>query len=57
MKLEKEFGLDEISNYKRGFLDCQDKVLKIINNPKSWIYIDNEKETITEEAMTALRNL
>ena len=36
---------------------CKDKMLKILDNPKNYEWIDNENDALTTKAIEKLRNL
>jgi len=40
-----------------GWFACKEEMLKILDNPKSWEFVDNDNQTLTEKALKSLRNL
>lgn len=48
---------DGEANAKDGWDGFRTEMLKILDNPKSWEYIDNETQTLTNKALEKLRNL
>jgi hypothetical protein len=55
--LANEHNTDKLIAAEHGWDACRTEMLKILDNPKSWEYIDNETEALTEKALNKLRNL